>query len=95
MSLEDVSPMSQHTMKKFFTREELAEFNGAPGLPFLIAYEGKVYDVTPSYHWRDGRHHALHQVGKDLTEELKNSPHGLDLLKRFPVVGVLGENSLL
>jgi predicted heme/steroid binding protein len=94
MFLRDISPMPQHDMNRFFTKEELAGFNGVQGFPILIACEGKVYDVTLSYHWRGGKHHALHQAGKDLTEELKSSPHGLDLLERFPVVGVIENDNL-
>jgi predicted heme/steroid binding protein len=76
-------------LKKIFTIETLSRFNGMDGLSLLIACQGKVYDVTASYHWRGGRHHALHRCGQDLTEPMKNSPHGLDMLERFPLVGVL------
>lgn len=79
-------------MGKVFTVEELSKYNGMNAHPILIACEGKVYDVTKSYHWRGGIHHASHQAGQDLTEAMKNSPHGLDLLKRFPIVGILGND---
>ncbi len=95
MSLKNISPLSQHNMNRVFSREELTDFNGVSDLPILIACEGKVYDVTSSYHWRGGRHHALHQAGRDLTEEFKRSPHGPDLLERFPVVGIVEKNNLL
>ncbi len=74
-----------------FTREELSHYDGRDGRPAYVAYEGKVYDVTDSFLWRDGRHQALHRAGADLTEALRTAPHGPELLARFPVVGVLVE----
>lgn len=32
-------------------------------------------------------HHATHQAGCDLTEALRQAPHGHDLLDKFPIVG--------
>ncbi len=72
-----------------FTREDLAHYNGKDGAPAYVAYEGKVYDVTPSLLWRDGRHQALHRAGEDLTGSLDEAPHGLEFLTKFPVVGIL------
>jgi predicted heme/steroid binding protein len=81
-------------VKAVFTEEELSKFNGSEELSVLIAYDGKVYDVTTSYHWRGGKHHALHQAGQDLTAIMEKSPHGIDLLKGFPIVGVLKKGRL-
>ena len=74
---------------KEYTREELAQHTGEDGKPTLIAAHGKVYDVSDSYHWRKGRHHALHRAGMDLTADLSRAPHGAHLLARVPVVGRL------
>ena len=74
---------------KEYTQEELAQCTGEDGKPALIAAHGKVYDVSASYHWRKGRHHALHRAGMDLTAELSRAPHGAHLLARLPVVGTL------
>ena len=54
-------------------------------------YEGKVYDVSGSFLWKGGKHQVLHQAGQDLTEVLKDAPHGPELLKRFRVVGTINE----
>lgn len=35
----------------------------------------------------------MHIAGKDLTGDLEQAPHGTDLLKRFPIVGMLDEAS--
>jgi predicted heme/steroid binding protein len=72
-----------------FTKEELAHYDGKDGAPAYVAYEGKVYDVTHSFLWQNGRHQALHRAGEDLTGSLDEAPHGLQFLTKFPVVGVL------
>jgi len=75
-----------------FTREELAQFDGKEGRPAYLAYRGQVYDLTSSFLWMKGRHQALHEAGKDLTEALNEAPHGTDLLERVPVIGTLVED---
>ncbi|MEM4701271.1 MAG: cytochrome b5 domain-containing protein [Candidatus Bathyarchaeia archaeon] len=72
-----------------FTEKELAQYDGKNGKPAYMAYKGKVYDVSSSFLWKDGKHQALHMAGMDLTDALKQAPHGEDVLKRFPVVGIL------
>ena len=74
---------------KEYTQEELAQGTGEDGKPTLVAAHGKVYDVSASYHWRQGRHHALHRAGADLTADLRQAPHGAHLLERIPVAGTL------
>lgn len=73
------------------TVKELSRFDGRDGRPAYVAYAGKVYDLSGSFLWRGGRHQALHEAGRDLTEALKHAPHGAELLMRFPVVGTLKE----
>jgi predicted heme/steroid binding protein len=73
-----------------YTRAELARHGGDdPGVPTLIAYGGKVYDVTASFPWAKGRHWGDLRAGRDLTGELKRSIHGEEMLARVPCVGVL------
>ncbi len=71
------------------TREELKRYNGQGGAPAYTAYQGKVYDVSASFLWQQGRHQVVHLAGVDLTAALDTAPHGADLLDRFPVVAVL------
>ena len=73
---------------KIFTREELSKYDGSSGIAY-IAFDGKVYDVSESYHWKRGIHQVMHRAGCDLTEALKRAPHGADMLARFLVVGEL------
>ncbi len=75
-------------MTRVFHSSDLAQRDGKNGSPILIAFEGKVYDVSSSYHWRGGKHQALHLAGRDLTLFMKAAPHGEDLLQRFPVLGL-------
>lgn len=77
-------------MKKI-RMSELAAFDGKDGRPAYIAFDGKVYDVSASWHWKDGKHHVTHRAGEDLTDALDHKVHGADLLDRVPVVGTLAE----
>jgi len=72
--------------------KELAHYNGKNGTPAFIAYNGKLYDVSSSFLWRNGKHQVLHNAGVDLTDCLEQAPHGADLLEKFPVVGTLHED---
>lgn len=72
-----------------FTTDELARYDGRAGAAAYIACNGKVYDVSRSFLWQQGRHQALHKAGADLTEELMKASHGADLLARVPFVGSL------
>ena len=74
---------------KEFTEEELARHNGKNGLPAYAAFNGKVYDLSGSFLWKDGNHQVLHNAGADLTAGMEQAPHGDDVLERFPVVGIL------
>ena len=83
--------MGTESMRRF-SRDELARYNGKDGAAAYIAYNGRVYDVSNSYHWRGGRHHALHSAGLDLTDSLRKGPHAAHLLDRVPMVGILKED---
>jgi predicted heme/steroid binding protein/uncharacterized membrane protein len=72
-----------------FTRAELATFHGEDGRPAYVAFKGMVFDVSMSKLWRGGMHMKRHVAGQDLTEEILGAPHDLDVLDRFPRVGVL------
>lgn len=78
-------------MKKF-SKEELARYNGKNGAPACVAYKGKVYDASNSFQWKNGRHQVVHNAGEDLTDGLEQAPHGVEMLERLPVIGILGED---
>jgi predicted heme/steroid binding protein len=75
---------------KRFSLEELKKYDGTNGVSY-VAYRGRVYDVSKSFHWKKGVHQVSHQAGQDLTEALKDAPHLPNLLFRFPVVGEVEE----
>ena len=74
---------------KEFTEDELAQYNGENGNPVYVVYKRKVYDVSASFLWKNGTHQVLHTAGVDLTDTLKQAPHGGEVLEKFPVVGIL------
>lgn len=80
------------TRLKEYTLGQLALRNGHDREETWVAYKGKIYDVSPSKLWRDGRHYE-HWAGQDLTEELENAPHGEAVFERFKVVGLVVSRS--
>lgn len=77
-------------MKKY-SKKELSRHNGKNNAPAFIAYKGKIYDVSGSFHWKNGKHQVFHNAGEDLTESIAQAPHSDDILERFPVIGALDE----
>lgn len=76
-------------MMREYTMEEIAKANGQAGAPALFVFDGKVYDVSKSDLWMDGNHQDMHTAGRDLTAEMTDAPHDEDVLRRYPVVGVV------
>ena len=74
---------------KEFTIEELGKFDGKDGRPAYIAFKGNVYDVSGSEQWQEGMHYALHEAGKDMTEDIEGAPHADEVLESFMKVGKL------
>ena len=77
------------TQEKTFTLEDLQKYNGQDGNPTYFACNGVVYDVSGSKLWKNGKHMNRHQSGSDLSEDIKNAPHPVEVLERYPRVGVL------
>jgi uncharacterized membrane protein len=48
-----------------------------------------VIDVSESDLWKGGLHMQRHHAGNDLTSDIKLAPHGLEVLERYPQVGIL------
>jgi predicted heme/steroid binding protein/uncharacterized membrane protein len=78
---------------KEFDPKALEQFNGENGQPVYVAHKGKVYDVSESKLWKGGLHMKRHHAGKDLTTDIKGSPHGPELLERFTQVGTLKQEA--
>lgn len=67
--------------------EELAACDGKDGHPAYVGFAGKVYDVTSSRLWKNGVHMGRHNAGADLTEALKQAPHGQEKVAAMREVG--------
>ncbi len=71
-----------------YTRSQLALRNGQDRPEVWIAYKGKIYDVSRSRLWYNGKHYE-HWAGQDLTAELKDAPHTEQVFERYDVIGLL------
>jgi len=89
MKMDKHKKLGRMKVMKMFTEKDLAKHNGKNGSPAYLSYKGKVYDVSTSFLWKDGKHQVLHNAGADLTEALKEAPHSEDHLEKFPVIGIL------
>jgi len=74
---------------KEFDEESLTQFNGKEGKPAYVVYQGRVIDVSQSKLWPNGLHMTRHRAGKVLTSDIQAAPHGIEVLERFPQVGIL------
>lgn len=74
---------------KTFDTEQLSQYNGKDDGPVYIAHRGDVIDVSNSKMWKGGLHMKRHHAGSDLTADIQAAPHGLEVLDRYPKVGVL------
>lgn len=74
-------------MKKY-TVQQLALRNGQDKEEVWVAFRGKVYDVTASRLWRNGKHYE-HWAGQDLTKELADAPHTASVFEKFTIIGEL------
>lgn len=72
----------------FYTAAQLALRNGQDRPQIWIAFEGKIYDVSTSRLWKNGKHYE-HWAGQDLTAELKDAPHTRQVFEKFEVIGLL------
>lgn len=70
------------------TRAQLALRNGQDKPEIWVALRGKVFDVTSSRLWKEGRHYE-HWAGQDLTDELKDAPHTEEVFSKFKMIGRL------
>ncbi len=53
------------------TFENLKNFDGSSENPACIVHDNKIYDVSESAKWKNGRHFGKHSAGTDLTEAIK------------------------
>ena len=76
-------------MLREITIRQLSLRNGQDHPSVWVAYRGRVYDVTRSRLWREGRHYE-HWAGQDLTSELdRDAPHTPNVFDKFEPIGIL------
>jgi predicted heme/steroid binding protein len=75
--------------KEYYTADELRNFDGVKGHPAYMAFNNKIYDVSKSSFWKDGKHFAKHSAGTDLRGMLDQAPHGEEKLKGLDQIGKL------
>jgi predicted heme/steroid binding protein len=71
-----------------YTKSQLALRNGQDKPEIWIAYEQIIYDVSDSRLWYNGKHYE-HWAGQDLTDELKDAPHAVEVFEKFKIIGRL------
>lgn len=64
----------------------LSAFDGKEGRPAMIAFKGKVYDVSGLKLWNGGIH-MKHSAGADMTHAIGKAPHGEEKLDNLVIVG--------
>jgi predicted heme/steroid binding protein/uncharacterized membrane protein len=69
--------------------KELSGCNGKNGNPTWVVHRERIIDVSKSKLWAGGLHMERHHAGNDLTADIELAPHGLEVLERYPQVGVL------
>ncbi len=75
-------------------KDELHGYDGKDENKTYVAYKGKVYDVSGSKLWRNGKHVKTHHAGHDLSRAMAAAPHGPDVMERFEVVAELMEEKV-
>ncbi len=85
--------MSQDKNRKL-TSEDLKQFDGLNGHPLYVTFKGKIYDFSGSNLWLQGKHMGQHTLNDNLTESIKDAPHGEDNVYRFPLVGEFAETAV-
>ena len=73
------------------TLATLHYYDGSNGKPSYVAYKNKVYDVSDSEKWKNGRHFGKHAAGSDLTDALEGAPHGPEVLENVRYAGDISE----
>lgn len=72
----------------FYTKSQLALRNGQDKPEIWVAFAGKIFDMTTSKLWKNGKHYE-HWAGQDLTDELRDAPHSAKVFEKFEPIGQL------
>lgn len=75
-------------------KNELKKYDGKDGNPAYVAINGKIYDVTDSKLWKNGKHVNRHLAGTDLSHDINAAPHNTEVFEKFKEVGTLKETTV-
>jgi len=84
--------MKDNTPERIYSLQELKLYDGETRDTKLVTHNGIVYDVTNCPKWRLALHENLHYPGQDLTSELVDAPHHVEVFN-YPCVKVAGKLS--
>lgn len=76
---------------------QLSENDGKSGNKCYVAISGSVYEIKGSNKWVNGNHlesEGKATCGRDLTEVMNDSPHGISILTTSPKVTLVGQLSI-
>jgi predicted heme/steroid binding protein len=79
---------------KDLTVEALAKFDGKDGNECYVAVSDDIYLISNSSSWVDGEHldsEGKASCGRDLTQGIADSPHGISILTTSPKVKLVGK----
>jgi predicted heme/steroid binding protein len=71
-----------------YTKAQLALRNGQDRPEIWVAYQVKIYDMSHSRLWKNGKHYE-HWAGQDLSDELKDAPHTSQVFEKYQAIGIL------
>lgn len=84
-------PVSQPAIpSKKISSDELKKNDGKNGHHCFVAVSGVVYEIQEGKLWNNGKHdtsNGLAYCGADLTEAIKQSPHGTSKLQELTPIG--------
>ncbi len=86
------SEPAQSQTKIIISPQELAESDGKNGNKCYVAIEGTVYEIKQGSKWKDGQHepsNGLAYCGENMTDVIKQSPHGKSILSLLQEVGTI------
>lgn len=89
--LKGAPTVPQAESPSVMTEDQLRSFDGIEGRSAYFSYAGKVFDVSRSLQWRGGKHFGRHGAGEDLTEAIKQAPHGEEKVFELPQIGKIIE----
>lgn len=84
------SPVAPSESQTAFTAATLKAHDGQNGNKCYVAVKGIVYEIKDSAYWQNGKHTPSNGqgfCGADMTEVIKQAPHGETMLERLSKVG--------